>query len=316
MAGHQGQLVLSAVVPPSGGRWRFLADYFFYGPGSYGFDVNGIQVGDTIILQSTSPLAQTHRFTVDEINGTGGGSPNEIDLYAVYDDTGSEPIGIGASTALVSTVYPNSFIAVPSVVWCQIDEFMIEYINSKNAEKISSGENKTIQGLSGFASHELDGSNNDVNSFIEWDSTDQTHYHRVEPKVDTQDLDIKIGFQFPSTFSALAESGTALEFYSKADDGSTAGVNLIALTHLVDSDGTEYAVSGKTASASSRTAITMTKAEVNSALNPIVSSSSSSSTREWDATDAGKVIYARFKLSGNILDKIYLDQDNAFMHLA
>jgi hypothetical protein len=317
MAGFQGQLVINAVVPPSLGRWRFLADYFFYGPGSYGFDVNGIQVGDTVIVQSTSPVAQAHRFTIDEINGVGGGGPEEIDFYAVYDDTGSEPAGIGASTAMVTTVYENTFIAVPSSVWCQVDEFLIEYVNTKNAEKIESGGNKIIQGQSGFAAHELDGSNNDVNSYIEWDSTDQTNYHRVEPQQDGQDLDVTIGFQLPSQFIGLRDTGNAFEFYSKADNGSGDVVNYAELVSIIDTDGTEYSVTGEQVTSASRTLTSLTKAEIDSILNPTPASSSSSSTttREWDTNDAGSIVYARFKLFGNLGDNIYLDQNNAFMYI-
>jgi hypothetical protein len=312
MAEFQAQFLIKIIVDQGGGRWLFRADIEFFGPGSYGFGVNSVQVGDSVILQSSNPLAQTQKFVVDEITSITG---IEMDGYITYDDTGISPTGVAAHTAIITAKYINGFLGVPSSIWCRCDEFLIEYVNTKNAEKIETGGNKTIQGLSGFASHELDGSNNDVNSFIEWDSTDQTHYHRVEPKVDAQDLDIKIGFQFPSSFTGLVDSGTALEFYAKADDGSGDAVNSIQLTQLVDTDGTEYDVTGKTVILGDKTSITMTKAEIDSALNPVVSSSSAS-TVSWDSGDAGQVIYARFKLFGNIGDKVYLDQDNAFMYLA
>jgi hypothetical protein len=266
------------------------------------FNASDIEVGD-FIVDANGWLYEI--ALIDNI------SPVVLDLIDT-EAHGAPFNGAGVVTRRTT----NNRLYVPTRISNSITEFLKEHIRNISLSNTDDIGNKTIQGLSGFASHELDGSNNDVNSFIEWDSTDNTHYHRVEPKVDTQDLDIKIGFQFPSTFSSLVESGTALEFYAKADDGSTAGVNLITLTHLVDSDGTEYAVSGKEVSAASRTAIAMTKAEVDAVLNPTSSSSSSASTVSWDSADAGKVIYARFKLSGNILDKIYLDQDNAFMYLA
>jgi hypothetical protein len=177
----------------------------------------------------------------------------------------------------------------------------------------STGGNTFIRGFSGFAGHILDGTNNDVNSYIEWDNVDQTTYHRVEPQQDAQDLDILISFQLPSNFSGLVETGTAFSFSAK----SSSGTGSATLVSLVDTDGTELEVTGKSTSATSKTEISLTKAEVDTILNPIISSSSSSTaTRVWDAADAGGMVYARFKLSGNTGDAISLDQDNAYLYIS
>jgi len=177
------------------------------------------------------------------------------------------------------------------------------------------GANKIIQGQSGFASHYVDGGANDVNSFIDYDPTDGVHYHRIEPKVDSNYLDIRIGFQFPSTFTGLRDSGNVFEFYGKADNGSGDAANILTLTKLIGVDGTEYAVSGKSTTSTSRTLLSLTKAEVDSILNPITSSSSSSSgSFEWNSDDAGKLVFAEFRLFGNDGDKIYLDNDKDFMY--
>ena len=312
----QAQFQITGIAPAGTGRWFCQAEVNFFGPASYGFDTSSIQVGDSIILQSSSPSGQTNKFIVDTIDSVV--DINTIQLHFTYNDTGTIPAAVSTGTGLITKLHPNSFLGVPSDFWCQVDEFLPAYINTKNAEAIKNP-NAYIQGQSGFEAHELDGTNNDINSYIEWNNTDQTHYHRVEPKADGQDLDIKIGFQFPSQFTGLRNAivGNAFEFYGKADNGSTDSVNTITLVSLVDTDGTEYAVSGKQITSTGRTLVTLNSTEVLAALNPTTSSSSSSSsTREWGATDAGAIIYARFKLFGNLGDNVYLDSDNVFMFIA
>ena len=309
----QAQFQITGIAADGVNRWFCQANVNFFGPGSYGFDTGDIAIGDTVVLQSSSPVGQTHKFTVDTIDSVV--STSVIQLHFIYSDTGTAPAAISTGTGVISKDHPNSFIGVPSDFWCQIDEFLPAYINTKNAEAIKNP-NNVIQGQSGFAAHELDGSNNDVNSYIEWDNTDQTHYHKIEPQVDGQDLDIKIGFQFPSQFTGLRDSGNAFEFYGFADDGSGDAVNYCELITLVDTDGTEYSVSGKQITSTGRSLLTLSKSEVDTILNPIVSSSSSASAREWGSADAGKIIYARYKLFGNNGDLIYLDADNAFMYIA
>jgi len=311
----QAQCQITAIIPDVPGRWHALANINFYGPSTYSFDATTVSIGDTIILQSTNPSGQTHRFTVDQIDSA---ASNSIDFWFVYNDTASSPTGMATGTGIISEIYSNDMIAVPSGFWCQSDEFLTSYINTKNAEMFKLGGNTIIQGQSGFASHYIDGSgNNDVNSYIEYNSDDGVHYHRIQPKVDANYIDIRIGFQFPSTFTGLVDTGNAFEFYGKADDGSGDTVNVLTLTKLVGTDGTEYAVTGKSISTSSRTLIALTKTEVDTILNPFTGSSSSSSSNiEWTDTDAGKLVFAEFRLFGNDGDNIYLDNDKDFMHIA
>lgn len=298
----QAQCQITAIIPDVAGRWHALANINFYGPSTYGFDATSVNLGDALIYQSSSPAGQTHKFIVDQIDSQSG---NSIDFWFSYEDTGSTPSGLATGTGLICAVYNNDFLSTPSAFWCQADEYLTQYINTKNAEKIVLGGNKDLQGFSGFAGHYIDGlGNNDVNSYIEYDATEKSHLHRVEPKVDANYLDIRIGFQFPSDFEAIIDSGSAVTFQAKADDGSGDGVNVITLTSIVDTNGTSHAVTGKSTSASTMTEIAMTKAEIETAVGSA-----------WDSTDAGKVVYFEFRLSGNDGDKIYLDNDNAYMYI-
>jgi len=147
-AEYQAQFLISVILLPDAGRRRTLANAQFFGPGSYDFNVNDIQVGDVVILQSSTPLAQVHRYTVDEINGTGGGGPNEIDCWLVYDEpNGVEPSGIAAHTALILSkdAYRNLGLT-PSTVWCQVDEFLTQYVNHDNFRRFSDPNNLVIAG--------------------------------------------------------------------------------------------------------------------------------------------------------------------------
>jgi hypothetical protein len=147
-AEYQAQFLINIILSPDSGRRRTLADAQFFGPGSYAFSVDDIEVGDVVILQSTTPLAQVHRYTVDEINSTGGGGPNEIDCWLVYDEPGGvEPTGIGAHTALIlsNTAYRNLGLT-PSAVWCQVDEFLTQYVNHDNFRRFSDPNNLVISG--------------------------------------------------------------------------------------------------------------------------------------------------------------------------
>ena len=268
----QAQLAVTAIVPDGGtpGRWHLLGNITFGGPSSYGFDGNSVALGDIVVLQSSSPLGQTHKFVVDQIDSQ---SAPSIDIWITYDDTDVYPTAITTGTGIISKPYiNNNQTSRPSSLWCQVSDYLVAYIDTKNAEAVKTP-NKYIQGQSGFAAHELDGSNNDVNSYIEWDNTDQTHNHRAEPKIDGQDLDIKIAFQFPSQFDGLRTTGNAFEFYAKADNGSGDAVNYNELISLIDVDGTEYAVTGKQATSTGRSLIALTKSEVDDILNPILSSS-------------------------------------------
>ena len=311
----QANFTINTVYPDtSAPNYHWGAAISFNGPASYGFDGNDVAVGDYIYANSGFPtIAQTSQFRVTSIVSQ---DATNVDLWATYDDNATAPNVVSAGSYLITKPFSNGLASDPSSLWCLVNENMSAYASAKNSEKIKFP-NNILQGASGFAAHELDGSNNDVNSFIEWNDTDQTHYHRVNPQQNGQDLDIKISFQFPSHFTGVRETadGNALEFYAKADDGSTSGVNYAELVALVDTDGTEFPVTGKQVSSTGRSLITMSKTEIESVLNPVTSSSSSSSYRTWDSGDAGLVVYARFKLFGDNGDNIYLDQDNAFMYI-
>ena len=294
-------LVFSA---PSGGTADFVANGLFFDETS-SFSAIDVQVGDFLI--------DVNGFLY-EIAVVNTASPLNVDIIDT-ESNGAPANGAGVVTRRTA----NYQLYVPTRISNGITEFLKEHIRNitiSNTDQISGG-NQTLQGFSGFAGHFVDGSgNNDVNSFIEYDIVDETHYHRVEVKVDANYLDIRVGFQFPSFFSGLVESGNALQFWAKADNGSTDSVNLVSLTKLIDTDGTSYDVSGKTTSSVSRAGISLTKAEVDAILNPVTSSSSSTANIVWDEGDAGQIVYAEFRLFGNDGDKLYLDHDNAFMFIA
>lgn len=284
----------------AGGSADFVINSLFFDDTS-NFTATDVEVGDFVVD------VNGWLYEVAVINTT---TPLNMDVID-YENHGTPANG----AAVITRRTTNNRLYVPTRIANGITEFLKEHVRNISLANTDVIGNKIIQGVSGFAAHELDGSNNDVNSYIEWNITNQTHYHKVEPKTDGQDLDIKIGFQFPSTFIGLKNSGNVFEFYGFADNGSGDTVNYLELVTLVDTDGTEYQVTGKQITSSSKTLLSLTKTEVDSILNPIISSSSSASTREWGSADAGKVIYARYKLFGNDGDLIYLDADNAFMYI-
>jgi len=288
---------------PAGGTEDYQPNGLFFDETS-NFTATDVQVGDFIVdvngfLYEIAVINTSSPLNVDVIDTESNGAPAN-----------------GAAVVTRRTV--NNQLYVPTRISNGITEFLKEHVRNitlSNTDNIGGG-NQTIQGQSGFASHYIDNSgNNDVNSYIEFDDADSVHYHKVEPQVDANYIDIRIGFQFPSNFKGLDDTTNAFEFYAKTDNGSGDAVNLVSLTNLIAPDGTPYAVTGKETSATSRTQITLTKAEVDTILNPVASSSSSASNNEWGELDAGTVIFAEFRMFGNLGDNIYLDHDDAFMYI-
>jgi hypothetical protein len=271
---------------------------------------NGIKIGQIIVDELAN------YYTITDLSGVSysGGLLNGVVVQAT-DDAAVRP---ATQWGFIFDPTESYGLSVPPTTGTGVTYEKLIRCFIRDNQKITDpnlGKNKYILGQSGYASHYIDNSgNNDVNSYIEYDATDKTHYHRIEPKVDANYIDIRIAFLLPSTFTGLSETGNALEFFAKVDNGSTDSVNSVSLTTLITPDGTEYTVTGEeVTTAPNRTQIDLTKAEVDSILNP-TSSSSSSSAVELTSTDAGGILYAEFKMFGNDGDNVYLDQDNALLY--
>jgi len=141
----QAQFQIVGIIENSPGVWYCEATVKFSGPSSYGFNTSDIAVEDIIVLQSTGPLGQTQRYRVDSIVSVV--DIDTIQLNMVYDENSTPPTNIATGTGVIFS--KSAFLQLgltPSAFWCQVDEFLTQYVNHDNFRRL---DDKTYTIISG-----------------------------------------------------------------------------------------------------------------------------------------------------------------------